>query len=60
MLHNKTALYVRTAFLLRQNVVVIAVPFLVGVEYEHAGSGPRWVPDSTLFTGQYATPGAGE
>lgn len=27
---NKTALYIRTAFLFRPNVVVIAVPFLVG------------------------------
>ena len=30
LLHNKTALYIRTAFLFRPNVVVIAVPFLVG------------------------------
>jgi hypothetical protein len=30
LLHNKTALYIRTAFLFKPNVVVIAVPFLVG------------------------------
>jgi amino acid transporter len=30
LLHNKTALYIRTAFLFRPNVVVIAVPFLLG------------------------------
>ncbi|HEX6537350.1 MAG TPA: APC family permease, partial [Gemmatimonadaceae bacterium] len=29
-LHNKTALYIRTAFLFRPNVVVIAVPYLLG------------------------------
>jgi len=30
LLHNKTALFIRTAFLLRPNVIVIAVPFHVG------------------------------
>lgn len=30
LLHNKTALYIRTAFLFKPNVVVIAVPFLLG------------------------------
>jgi hypothetical protein len=30
MLHNKTALYIRTAFLFRPNVVVIAVPYQLG------------------------------
>jgi amino acid transporter len=30
LLHNKTSLYIRTAFLFRPNVVVIAVPFLLG------------------------------
>jgi len=30
LLHNKTALYIRTAFLFRPNVVVTAVPYLVG------------------------------
>jgi amino acid transporter len=33
LLHNKTALYVKTAFLFRPNVVVTAVPFLVGHSY---------------------------
>jgi hypothetical protein len=30
LLHNKTALYIRTAFLFRPNVVVVAVPFHLG------------------------------
>jgi hypothetical protein len=30
LLHNKTALYIRTAFLFRPNVVVTSVPFLMG------------------------------
>ena len=30
LLHNKTALYIRTAFLFRSNVVVIAVPYQLG------------------------------
>jgi amino acid transporter len=33
LLHNKTALYIRTAFLFRPNVVVTAVPYLVGHAY---------------------------
>ncbi len=33
LLHNKTALYIRTAFLFRRNVVVTSVPYLLG----HAG-----------------------
>jgi amino acid transporter len=33
LLHNKTALYIRTAFLFRPNVVVTAVPYLVGHSY---------------------------
>ena len=32
LLHNKTALYIRTAFLFRPNVVVTSVPFLLGSE----------------------------
>jgi len=32
-LHNKTALYIRTAFLFKPNVVVTAVPYLVGHAY---------------------------
>lgn len=42
-LHNKTALYIRTAFMFRPNVVVVAVPYLLGhayrlrdlMEYDH-------------------------
>ena len=30
LLHNKTALYIRAAFLFRTNVVVTSVPFLLG------------------------------
>jgi hypothetical protein len=33
LLHNKTALYIRTAFLFRPKVVVTAVPYLVGHSY---------------------------
>ena len=33
LLHNKTALFIRTAFLLRPNVIVIAVPFHIGRAY---------------------------
>ncbi len=33
LLHNKTALYVKTAFLFRPNVVVTAVPYLLGHAY---------------------------
>jgi hypothetical protein len=33
LLHNKTALYIRTAFLFKPNVVVTAVPYLVGHAY---------------------------
>ena len=45
LLHNKTALYIRTALLFRPNVVVVAVPYLVGHDYEHEEKGPRWVPE---------------
>ena len=33
LLHNKTALYIRTAFLFKPNVVVTAVPYLLGHAY---------------------------
>lgn len=52
LLHNKTSLYIRTAFLFKPNVVVVAVPYLVGHEYEHALKGPRWVADSALLSGE--------
>ncbi len=32
-LHNKTALYIRTALMFKPNVVVVAVPFLLGHAY---------------------------
>jgi hypothetical protein len=32
-LHNKTALYIRTTFLFKPNVVVVAVPYLLGHAY---------------------------
>ena len=52
LLHNKTALYIRTAFMFKPNVVVTAVPCLLGHAYrlrdwmEHdanldAGNVPR-------------------
>ena len=33
LLHNKTALYIRTAFLFKPNVVVTAIPYIVGHAY---------------------------
>jgi hypothetical protein len=33
LLHNKTAFYIRTAFLFRPNVVVTTVPLLLGHAY---------------------------
>ena len=33
LLHNKTAFYIRTAFLFKPNVVVTSVPFLLGHAY---------------------------
>jgi amino acid transporter len=33
LLHNKTALYIRTAFLFKPNVVVTAIPYLIGHSY---------------------------
>jgi amino acid transporter len=33
LLHNKTALFIRTAFLFKPNVVVTAIPYLVGNAY---------------------------
>jgi len=52
LLHNKTALYIRTAFLFKPNVVVVAVPYLVGHEYEHEEKGPRWTAESSAITGE--------
>ena len=52
LLHNKTSLYIRTAFLFQPNVVVVAVPYLVGREYAYEREGPRWAPDRTMLTGE--------
>ena len=52
LLHNKTALYIRTAFLFKPNVVVVAVPYLVGHEYEHEERGPRWTTEASVTTGE--------
>ena len=52
LLHNKTALYIRTAFLFKPNVVVVAVPYLVGHEYEHEERGPRWTAEASAITGE--------
>ena len=52
LLHNKTAWYIRTAFTFKPNVVVVAVPYLVGHGYEHLERGPRWVADSVLMSGE--------
>jgi amino acid transporter len=54
LLHNKMALYIRTAFLFKPNVVVVAVPYLVGHEYEHEEKGPRWTAESGVITGEIA------
>ena len=52
LLHNKTALYIRTAFLFKPNVVVVAVPYLLGHEYEHEERGPRWTAEASIITGE--------
>ena len=57
LLHNKTALYIRTAFLFKPNVVVIAIPYLVGHAYrlrdrlEHDGD----IEDEEPFATQAAS-----
>ena len=33
------------------NVVVVAVPYLIGYDYEHELQGPRWTPDARLTLG---------
>jgi amino acid transporter len=52
LLHNKTALYIRTAFLFKPNVVVVAVPYLLGHDYEHEERGPRWTAEASVITGE--------
>jgi hypothetical protein len=52
LLHNKTALYIRTAFVFKPNVVVVAVPYLVGHDYEHEERGPRWTAVASVITGE--------
>ena len=51
LLHNKTSLYIRTAFLFRPNVVVVAVPYILGYDYEDERFGPRWIGDRALLSG---------
>jgi hypothetical protein len=56
LLHNKTALYIRTAFLFKPNVVVIAIPYLVG----HAYRLRDWLDhDADLDRAEDNEPGAG-
>lgn len=50
LLHNKTALYIRTAFLFRPDVVVVAVPYIVGHEYASEEVGPRWTVETPVLT----------
>ncbi len=52
LLHNKTALYIRTALLFKPHVVVVAVPYIVGHDYEQEEKGPRWVADRAMLTGE--------
>ncbi len=52
LLHNKTALYIRTAFVFKPNVVVVAVPYLLGHDYEHEERGPRWTAEASIITGE--------
>lgn len=59
LLHNKTALYIRTAFLFKPNVVVVAVPYIVGHEYAFERTGPRWIADHTLMSGESPASRAG-
>jgi hypothetical protein len=33
-------------------VVVVAVPYLVGHDYEHEERGPRWTADASVITGE--------
>jgi len=54
LLHNKTALYIRTAFVFKPNVVVVAVPYLLGHDYEHEERGPRWTAEASVITGESA------
>ena len=63
LLHNKTALYIRTAFLFRPNVVVTSVPYLLGhagrlrdvlerdEDLDDAGGGAEQVPAGAGATG---------
>lgn len=52
LLHNKTALYIRTAMLFKPNVVAVAVPYLMAHEYEHERKGPSWVVDLLTLSGE--------
>jgi hypothetical protein len=50
LLHNKTSLYIRTAFLFRPNVVVVAVPYIIGHDYAGEERGPRWTVETPVLT----------
>lgn len=52
LLHNKTALFIRSAFLFKPNVVVVTVPYLVGHGYAGSDHHPRWAADASIFTGE--------
>ncbi len=52
LLHNKTALFIRSAFLFKPNVIVVTVPYLVGHGYAGSRHHPRWAADASVFTGE--------
>lgn len=63
LLHNKTAFYIRTAFLFKPNVVVTTVPFLLGHAYRlrdlfkhyeqlEAASDEKAAPESAAAAGE--------
>jgi hypothetical protein len=60
VVHNKTAPYLPTAFLFKPNVVVVAVPYRVGHDYEHEERGPRWTAEASVITGEVTAVKRGE
>lgn len=56
LLHNKTSLFIRTAFLFRTNVVVTAVPYRIG---EAVRLGDRMWHDDDLELASRQTPAVG-
>jgi amino acid transporter len=65
LLHNKTALYIRTAFIFKPNVVVIAIPYLVGHAYrlrdllDHDADNDGATDDSDAGDTEHARPARG-